>query len=105
MRWSKQPRMRAFKIESADSKGYRGTSALITDDLVSFDDVLKVVAVMNVQYGVTGPAVKSAFGPTDSNGSRTRYRWAWERVTTWGRVSDVLIVHVVGWGEPGDLDL
>jgi hypothetical protein len=104
-RWATEPRNRAFKIETTDSARCYATSALIQDDMISFNDVLKIVAVMNVQYGVKRPTVVSAFGPRDSRGRRTRYRWAWERVTTWGRVTDVLMVHVTGWDGPGDLDL
>lgn len=104
-RWATQPRNHAFKIETTDSQGCYATSALIEDDMISFNDLNKAKAILNARYGVKRPTVVSAFGPRDSRGRRTRYRWAWERVTPQGRVSNVLMVHVIGWDGPGDLDL
>jgi hypothetical protein len=68
-----------------------GTYALTTVYRASFNDVLRDRAAFSQQYQ-TGPVSTSTVGPRDpETGSHEAYRYAWERLTSWGgRVSDTM---------------
>ena len=94
MRHSDIPRFHLHHVSSMDVR--LPTGAMVTDsreEMISFNDVLRLRAEINSRFKVNAPTIHTGFGPTDDNGSVTRFRWTWERLTTWnGRMVDTVWV-------------
>lgn len=103
VRNSTEPRYHVRHITSMDSRVPLYESErpyswadMVLDDMISLNDVLRLIKAVSDQYGVDRPAVRSGFGPRKESGSVTRFRWAWERECSWGgRMSDMIIVHEI----------
>ena len=98
-RWSTEPRNHVWHMVSTEAhEPGSATFVSVSDDQVSFNDILRKVSELTAQYQVDRPCMVTGFGPRDEHGRQTRFRWSWERLTTWnGRLSDTLLVHVVDW--------
>lgn len=105
-RWSAVPRFRVRQVTTASTRlplpaafaQSTGTSATTVRYPLSFNELNRTVADFNSTHeSDRGQVVGKGVGPKDEHGRHMAFRWVWERITPWGRVTDALFVTVDSW--------
>lgn len=105
-RWSTVPRFTVRQVTSASVRcplpgvfqPMSRPASVVLRYPSSFNELNKTVAGFNSTHqSVRGDVVGKGIGPKDEHGRHMAFRWAWERITPWGRVTDTLFVTVDSW--------